>query len=35
MALTEDRPLALPTGTVDDDDFQPLGVFRRPTATTW
>ena len=33
MALTEDRPLALPAGDVTD-DFQPLGVFRRPTTKT-
>ncbi|HMQ24612.1 MAG TPA: cytochrome c oxidase subunit I [Acidimicrobiales bacterium] len=35
MALTEERPLALTTGdAVVDDDHEPLGVFRRPTATT-
>jgi cytochrome c oxidase subunit 1 len=34
MAITEDRPLALPSGDETDDDFQPLGVFRRPTAST-
>jgi cytochrome c oxidase subunit 1 len=33
MAITEDRPLALPSGD-DIDDFQPLGVFRRPTTST-
>jgi cytochrome c oxidase subunit 1 len=33
VALTEDRPLALPSGEATD-DFQPMGVFRRPTATT-
>ena len=33
MAITEDRPLALPSGD-DVDDFQPLGVFRRPTTST-
>ena len=33
MAITEDRPLALPSGD-DTDDFQPLGVFRRPTTST-
>ncbi len=36
MALTEERPLALPAAAEGDDDFQPLGVFRRPaTATGW
>ncbi len=34
MALTEERPLALPSGAGADDDFQPLGVFRRPATTT-
>jgi cytochrome c oxidase subunit 1 len=34
VALTEPRPLALPSGVEDTDDFQPLGVFRRPTTTT-
>jgi cytochrome c oxidase subunit 1 len=33
VALTEDRPLALTTGAPAN-DFQPLGVFRRPTTTT-
>jgi len=31
VAITEDRPLALPAG--DDTGFQPLGVFRRPATT--
>jgi cytochrome c oxidase subunit 1 len=34
VALTEERPLALPSGAGADDDFQPLGVFRRPATTT-
>ena len=34
MALTEERPLALPAGAGADDDFQPAGVFRRPATTT-
>ena len=34
MALTEERPLALPAAADGDDDFQPLGVFRRPATTT-
>ena len=34
MALTEERPLALPSGAGADDDFQPAGVFRRPATTT-
>jgi cytochrome c oxidase subunit 1 len=33
VAVTEERPLALPPADADR-DFQPLGVFRRPTATT-
>ena len=33
MALTEDRPLALPSGD-SDDGYTPTGVFRRPTAET-
>ncbi|HET9563283.1 MAG TPA: cbb3-type cytochrome c oxidase subunit I, partial [Mycobacterium sp.] len=34
MAITEERPLALPAAADGDDDFQPLGVFRRPATTT-
>ncbi len=33
MALTEERPLALTTGDEVTTDHEPLGVFRRPTAT--
>ncbi|MCB1003851.1 MAG: cbb3-type cytochrome c oxidase subunit I, partial [Acidimicrobiales bacterium] len=33
MALTEERPLALTTGDEVTVDHEPLGVFRRPTAT--
>ena len=33
MALTEERPLALTTGDEVTNDHEPLGVFRRPTAT--
>ena len=33
MALTEERPLALTTGDEVTVDFEPLGVFRRPTST--
>ena len=33
MAITEDRPLALSPGE-EVEDFQPMGVFRRPTAST-
>jgi len=33
MALTEDRPLALPSGDTDD-GYTPTGVFTRPTAET-
>lgn len=33
MALTEVRPLALPSGD-SDDGYTPTGVFRRPTAET-
>ena len=33
MALTEERPLALTTGDEVGTDHEPLGVFRRPTAT--
>jgi cytochrome c oxidase subunit 1 len=33
MALTEDRPLALPSGG-SDDGYTPTGVFTRPTAET-
>ncbi|MEL7206999.1 MAG: cbb3-type cytochrome c oxidase subunit I, partial [Actinomycetota bacterium] len=33
MAITEDRPLALPSG-VEEEQEHPLGVFRRPTAST-
>jgi cytochrome c oxidase subunit 1 len=33
MALTEDRPLALPSGD-SDDGYTPTGVFTRPTAET-
>jgi cytochrome c oxidase subunit I len=38
MAVTEDRPLALPSGTVarPDNEQPPLGVFERPaTHTGW
>src|SRR5262245_60486579 len=36
MAITEERPLALPSGDDGTDGFQPFGVFRRPvTATGW
>lgn len=36
MAITEERPVTreLPSGETPGDGFQPLGVFRRPTATT-
>ncbi len=33
MALTEDRPLALPSGD-SNDGYTPTGVFTRPTAET-
>src|SRR4051794_7629725 len=33
MALTEERPLALTTGSEIVVDHEPLGVFRRPTST--
>jgi cytochrome c oxidase subunit 1 len=36
MALTEPRPLALPSGAPVDEDFHPLGVFERPkTKRGW
>jgi len=36
MAITEERPTVpeLTVGDHGDQDFQPMGVFRRPTATT-
>jgi cytochrome c oxidase subunit 1 len=34
MAITEDRPLALPSGDRAPLTEPPLGAFRRPTATT-
>jgi cytochrome c oxidase subunit 1 len=34
MAITEDRPTVLELPAGDQGDFQPLGVFRRPTSTT-
>jgi cytochrome c oxidase subunit I len=33
MALTQPGPLALPSGASDTDDYQPVGVFRRPQST--
>ena len=33
MALTEDRPLALPSGD-SNDGYTPTGVFTRPSAET-
>jgi cytochrome c oxidase subunit I len=30
MALTEPRPLALPSGAAEAEEFHPLGVFERP-----
>ena len=34
MAITEERPTVLELPAGDKGDFQPMGVFRRPTATT-
>ena len=34
MALTEARPLALPSGEGEHDYERPAGVFARPTAST-
>ncbi|OWY61714.1 hypothetical protein B7486_62330, partial [cyanobacterium TDX16] len=34
MAITEDRPTVLELPAGDQGDFQPMGVFRRPTSTT-
>src|SRR5690606_2205236 len=34
MALTEPRPLALPSGEPVEEEISPVGVFQRPKATT-
>ena len=36
MALTESRPLALPSGSIAADEAPSIGVFSRPkTKTGW